>query len=317
MTLSTQSILQGITAQPQNQVFYRQLSEEEARRITGELLSCLKVFDELCRQNGLVYLIVAGGLIGLVREGGLLPWDDDIDIVMPREDYRRFKEVLQNSKYRDEYSYIFPEDNHVITMGAHFYNKNHSLTKLVSDEIGNSNIYESYSYLDISPLDYCMDNPVADKIRGTLVNAIQMGYISRRCFKKNDPYLAYLSGQSRSLRLNLLIRKLFALPFTVVPKKLLFRQLDRLLDRRGKSGRMTITYGAWRYFGEQLPTEVFLPTKDMPLDDMMAMTPGDSKRYLEHRYGNYMAVPTEQERNSRMVRLREDWFKYIPEEAKK
>ena len=77
---------------------------------------------------------------------------------------------------------------------------------------------------------------------------------------------------------------------------------------------MTISYGALRYFGETLPRDVFLPTKDMYFDEVTAMIPNDSHRYLRHRYGDYMKAPSKAERNTRMIRLRGDWEKYVDRE---
>lgn len=308
---STQGIKHKLVMKTENQVFYRQLSDAEAEIITKELVECLAVFDEICRKKNLTYLIVAGGLIGAIREGKMLPWDDDIDLVMPRNDYLKFQDIFKNSKYTKEYTFKYPQDNKVITMGAHFYNHNHGLKKLISEDIGNSFIYESYAYLDIVPLDSCCDNNFLNKIKGKLVDFLQMGYISRRCFKKYDPFLAYLAKQSRELQLNLFARRLFALPFMLIPKKIIFKQLDSLLHYEENSQNMTISYGAWRYFGEELPREVFLPAKNIEFNGLIAMVPNDCHTYLEHRYGNYMKAPSKAERNTRMIRLRSDWKKYI------
>lgn len=53
-------------------------------------LRLLRIFDSYCRENKLRYSLSAGTLLGAVRHKGFIPWDDDIDVVMPVEDYRRF-----------------------------------------------------------------------------------------------------------------------------------------------------------------------------------------------------------------------------------
>lgn len=65
----------------------RQLTDKE---IHDCLLNILKDVDEFCRQNGLRYSLAYGTLIGAVRHHGFIPWDDDIDIQMPRPDFERF-----------------------------------------------------------------------------------------------------------------------------------------------------------------------------------------------------------------------------------
>src|SRR4051794_23693513 len=62
------------------------MTPAELRSVQLELLG---VVDELCEQHGLRYFLWAGTLLGAVRHGGVIPWDDDIDLAMPRSDYER------------------------------------------------------------------------------------------------------------------------------------------------------------------------------------------------------------------------------------
>ena len=307
MRFATSQIKREVESRLDVSSFYRTMSPEEAARISEALLDALKVFDEICRENGLQYMLVAGSLIGAVRDGRLLPWDDDIDIVLPRKDYWAFKKALERSKYAGVYRIKYPEDNSVITMGAHFYSTQVDLHKLIGDEIGDSNIYEAIAYLDILPIDYCSESALWDKIRGIIVNALQRGYISQRCFKKNDPYINYLAKYSWELRINLWIRELFALPFLLIGKRGVFKLLDRILSNVNESDSITVAYGALQYFGEKTPASIWLPVKDIELSGFKVMAPNQPEAYLEHRYGDYLTPPSKEEQKRIMRKLKRDW----------
>ena len=71
----------------------KQLFLEDLKKIEIEILDYVA---EFCNQNGLKYFIDSGTLLGAVRHKGFIPWDDDIDIVMPREDYDKFHKIFNN-----------------------------------------------------------------------------------------------------------------------------------------------------------------------------------------------------------------------------
>ena len=68
-----------------------ELSKEEFRKMQLMELELLKEFDRVCRLHNIPYVITDGTMLGAVRHGGFIPWDDDADVCMLREDYERFK----------------------------------------------------------------------------------------------------------------------------------------------------------------------------------------------------------------------------------
>lgn len=66
---------------------------ERVRLVQKDSLAILHEVDRVCRENGISYFLAAGTLLGTLRYGGFIPWDDDIDIGMLRPDYERFLQV--------------------------------------------------------------------------------------------------------------------------------------------------------------------------------------------------------------------------------
>lgn len=69
------------------------ISREESKSI---MLSIMDAIDEICKENGITYFITAGTLLGAVRHKGFIPWDDDIDIVLFRDDYDKLLSILKS-----------------------------------------------------------------------------------------------------------------------------------------------------------------------------------------------------------------------------
>ena len=87
--------------------FYEEESREirvppDKKRLWAVLLDLLLEFDRVCRENGIKYMIDGGTLLGAVRHGGFIPWDDDIDVIMLREEYDKLNKIA-SEKFSSPY----------------------------------------------------------------------------------------------------------------------------------------------------------------------------------------------------------------------
>ncbi len=78
------------------------MKPETLKKLQTYMLECLVEIDRICKKHDITYHLIGGTLLGAVRHKGFIPWDDDLDIVMPREDYERFEKICEkelNEKY--------------------------------------------------------------------------------------------------------------------------------------------------------------------------------------------------------------------------
>lgn len=120
----------------------RILTEKETKR---ELLNMLIVFSNLCYKNNLKFYLAGGTLLGAIRHKGFIPWDDDIDVCMSRNDYEKLK--LIKEKINDVYAISEPKNYPFLK----FVN----LSSIVDSKFNDS---EKHLWLDIMPVDGLPEN---------------------------------------------------------------------------------------------------------------------------------------------------------------
>ena len=88
----------------------REYDNETLRKVQLTELDILKDFIKLCDDNNITYFGIAGTAIGAIRHKGFIPWDDDIDVAMPREDHDRFIKIAKE-QYSEKYQVMNGYEN--------------------------------------------------------------------------------------------------------------------------------------------------------------------------------------------------------------
>ncbi len=258
--------------------------------IQGIVLNLLRVFDEYCTKNHLDYSIAGGTLIGAVRDGGFIPWDDDIDIIMPRNDY----ELLIQHKDDFEFPYEIGSPYDPREKGAEpfvfAYTKLFDLrTTLI--EFPDTKRISSHVYIDIFPSD---GMPTSERrIRWHYKHAHHMimlrslmnaSYYRR---KMNGPIIKMIFWKSVYS-----ISKLF-------PRDFFFKILDNYckkysIEDSEKMGVIVAGYG----IRECTPKQVFYPLKKIHFVNLDVSVMNDYDYFLTQIYGDYMKPPEEANRKA-------------------
>lgn len=283
---------------------YQSISTEQLKKLQQAYLDMLVKFDKECAQKGLTFFMVAGTLIGSLRHGGYIPWDDDIDLVMFRKDFDKLINLFVDS---ENFKLVSPSS---ATSSIFKYIKIQSSNLTYFDVLGEGFSKDKYLYLDMLPIDYVSENSLMRKIKGTIFRLMDLSYSSSRCYAKYTPHLAYLAKYSPELRNNLRIRRIIALPAMLIGPRNMYNLMENLLRQNKKTSQITIAYGVKGYFGEMLDYDVFFPSKKYPFEGMMFSGPNKADTYLFNRYGDYMKLPPISEQTERHVRLKDNWERF-------
>ena len=239
----------------------------------------LEMMDEIarvCEKHHLTYVLNYGSLLGAVRHKGFIPWDDDLDICMPREDYEKFlkigKEELENGcyiynseDYKDCWSSIMKVMKRDTIFVRHQYN--------FGEEDGQR------IFIDIWPLDnveWPGEAPVRrmKKKKRALTSLLRLK-VQARC--------GVALGKKQKLKL--LIGKPFSEQWLIKKRKQVVTQW------RDTRTDYWISGGVYGYVKEIMPKSWYLPAVTMTFEGHEYKFPGNYEEVLKHLYGNYMQIP--------------------------
>lgn len=128
------------------------MSDQYTKEIQEKELEMLLYFKKICEEHNLKFYLCGGGLIGAVRNNGFIPWDDDIDVFMPRPDYERLASVWKKFADTNHYSYCrTTKDKIYHDAGASIRN---NYTTFINRHSVNEDICHGLA-LEIMPIDGC------------------------------------------------------------------------------------------------------------------------------------------------------------------
>ncbi len=258
-------------------------------------LEMLRYFLQICEEHNLRYFLLGGSCLGAVRHQGFIPWDDDIDIGMPREDYEAFLLVAQDELPEFLFLQTAQTDPEYPN---NFLKIRNSMTTFIETSVKNFKMNHGV-YIDVFPLD---------------------GYGMNRCEK----FINFLLERRLVVEfLNQENRNNFI--FTVAIKfiRFLFPKWKKARDKRDKLMRkyqfkdceVIANYcGAWGN-KEIMPKEYFGNGTPGLFEEISVVLPEKTDLYLTKLYGQYMELPPEEKRVSHhyceLIDLNTSYKKYL------
>ena len=246
-------------------------------------LDILKVFIEICKKYDLKYFLLGGTALGAVRHKGFIPWDDDIDVGMPREDYEKFLNKVQNELPPHLFLQTHITDKNYPNNFAKIRNCN---TTFIETSVQNIKMNHGV-YIDIFPLDGYPDSHLLSRMRNLIDIIISKSITnSLHCEKhrKKTP-LGYLNN---------IISFFFFKDYRKAVKT-----KDKLLKKYAyKHSEIIANYcGAWG-IKEVMPKSYFGNGTFGEFEGIKVVLPADYDKYLTSLYGDYMTPPPLEKRVS-------------------
>lgn len=273
------------------------LDETQAEELRNVLKMMLSDITDLCNRNGITFFMGGGSCLGAVRHHGFIPWDDDIDLNMPREETLKFVAALEK-EYPDKYVVHTPWSTTDYGLGLLHVRLKGTSVRGHSDYQTDAGVF-----VDIFVMERVPDNPIMRCMHGVVSLALGFAVSCVRFYRHADVYRYIASDDKDAGRI--FERKIS------VGKLLSFCSLDtwtRAWDRwnslyADKDTRcVAFPVGRRHYFGEIHPKEVFYPISEGSFEGIKVPIPHKVDTYLSKLYGpNYMTPPPESSHESHVV----------------
>lgn len=291
--MSFKSILNSLSNDPN----LRTLTRDEEKRLKAILLDSYLDIQSFCLDHGLSIMLVGGSALGAVRHKGFIPWDDDMDIAMPRSDYETFKQLFYDG-LGDKYKLDAP--NTGVKASNRFPKiliKNTKLVELGTDpQNENANIK-----IDLFVIENVPDNRIVRFAHGFLCTAAMFIAGQTSFYEEQDDRFKEYMYKTREGRNAYNRRRIIGKIFSFRPAYKWFNTVDKLCHYNRATRMLGIPTGRKHYFGEVLPKEAFLPVSIGLFEQNAVCLPGNTDMYLSNLFGNYMEIPEENKRERHFI----------------
>lgn len=261
----------------------------DINEIHSLLLGTLEFIDKVCKENNIKYSVVGGTAIGAIRHKGFIPWDDDVDIGMLREDYEKFLKIMDSGKYNDtkykclHYSPLYP--NYYYRF-AKMVDTTTSLTE--SNLIRNENMG---LFVDIFPYDYVDETKIKKAIKKTRINSLMLVYASRKHYIWHKNFF----------------KNFIALPaYTwakILGKDFWMKKCIKIEQACKTKTEIVAPFGGAYGIKEIMPISIFDSTIRVPFETIEVELFNNYDTYLTNIYGDYMTPPPPEKRIPHSIKV--------------
>lgn len=241
------------------------------------LLDILIHLDKVCRKHNLKYMMVDGTLLGAVRHKGFIPWDDDIDVWMPREDYDKLAQYV-NADKSSPYRFQTPQNTKGFTYS---YGKLVDTRTIVEEKVDIK--MEMGLFIDVFPYDG-LPKPGTKKYNK---------FLSKCMFLQRQRLASLFTWEESKIRRN---NSAFGFFAWGVRKAVGCVRISRMIDKNARKypvsgSEMVGCLGGGYMKNQMMEKEIVENITELEFEGYKLYAPKDYDRYLKKLYGDYMILP--------------------------
>ncbi len=260
----------------------REISLEQAKKLSFDVLCKI---HEICVSNGITYSLTGGTLLGAIRHKGFIPWDDDIDITMPRPDYKRFVEYvtandvgfdfISSETHGESYPYLCGK---ACCRGS----------RIVENGVDNQG-FELGVYVDVFPVDGVGNSKLFAKLKCRWAQVLNGLRVTANWQK--------YQRSARSSRLFGGVRYACYLISKLLGKRLITKMLNRCIGKKDfNKSKFAARLGANVKNACIFPASAYTQTTNVTFEGRQFKAVKDYDAYLTVFFGDYMTPPPQSKR---------------------
>lgn len=254
----------------------------DIKKVQEVELEILLEFDRLCKEHGIKYQLCSGTLLGAIRHKGFIPWDDDIDVCMLREEYMKFLDISNENLDKRYFLQTNETDKNYNCQFAKI-RKNHTI--FMQEIVKETNIHQGI-FIDIFPFDNVKINNILGKMQRIVLNFIlRLNYFRLK-------QLVYNTSNNIIRYLKLIIHYLMK----IIPKSLLDNLTLKIMSVfNGQDtkyvGELSLSLSKNLYDRFTIEKRIFYDTIEWEFEGHKFPVPREYDYVLTKNYGDYMTPP--------------------------
>lgn len=272
------------------------LTESDMTKLRSIHLKLIQDIDRVCEKYSIKWFLTAGSMLGAVRHKGFIPWDDDVDINMTRDNFNKFKEIFAY-ELSDKYNLLLPGEKGNLMVFPRIEVKG-----TLVQEINSDNDTKLGLMIDIFILDNANDNSILRFIHGVGCTFLLFVTSTYRTKLYKDNLLKYGKDNKKLCRA-VKLRAFLGIFFSFISMEKWLKITDNFFAKvkNNNTEFLVVASGGKHYFGEIFLRSHMIETMKVEFENIVVNIPRDYDYYLTLRYGkDYMIPPPEKSREKHL-----------------